>query len=91
MKGIVEQMTEAERSELAVSKADIKGTLMYDVVFSKEQRRKSEREFMEIFVLFLVRRQNNGDEWFVNLGFKNEIKKGSEDNFMINLVRFKKE
>lgn len=91
MKGIVEKMTVAERRELAVSKADIKSVVMYDIVFSKERRRKSEREFMEILVHFLVRRKNNGDEWFVNLGFKNEIKKGSEDDLMINLIRFKKQ
>lgn len=92
VRGIVEKMTVAERSELAVDKTDIKSALMYDVVFTKDRKEDSEREFVEIFVVFFVQKQNiEQDGWFVNLGFKNELKKGFEDDWIVNLIRFKKQ
>lgn len=92
VKGIVERMTAAERSELAFDKADIKSTLMYDIVFTKDQVEGSDREFVEIFVVFLLRREKIvEEEWFVNMGFKNELKIGFKGDWIVNLLRFKKQ
>lgn len=60
VKGIVEQMTIAQRSELAIVKDDVYFTFPYDVVITKNEEDDSEsktkRVFVEVLVVFHVLR-----------------------------------
>lgn len=92
MRGHVGEMTVAQHSELTNHEAHIWGSMMYDIVFTKDRKEGVERKLVEISVVFFVRSQKIGiDEWFVNMGFNNELKEGFEEKCTVNLIRFKEQ
>lgn len=66
----------------------LNAAFMLDIVFTKDQIDGSEREFVEIVVVFFLQREN--EEWCVTMGLKNELKIGLKSDWIVNLIQFKK-